>query len=180
MTENLSIFEMKLAAMAEALSDELILKAIAYPGVTDAAKWEELNGKAAFDYPKPSEIANLPATYLTFLVHAEEPENQKPGPWITQTLEITIYTRESHLSMTDAPDICLNRNDFIAQLLIEKFNGRTCLGLSGGIHSANLHSVNLLGRLTLISNTEGNNGAILYRKLVFSARDLSCISRESM
>lgn len=174
MTENLSIFEMKLAAMEEALCDRDILKAIAHPQVTDIGKWKSLIGKAAFDYQKAPESMDPQVAYLTFSVFLREPEDEKVSNlWVIPSLEIAIFTPENLMEVKEIPNISLNRNDYIAQLLIEKFGGRTSLGQSDAGHS-----VNLLGRLTLASNAEGSAGFYLFRKLNFSTKDLSCTSIE--
>lgn len=176
MIKNLSLFDMKLAAMEEALSDEAVFHAISYSGIADAGSWKELKGKAVFDHMKAPDTLDQPTTFLTFLAHTDETEGRKSNdPWITQSLEITIWTPENQLHFGEAPEISFNRNDYIAQLLIWKFHGRTYLGsLAEG------HSINLLDRLMLISSSEGSSGSYLYRKLIFSARDFSSISGESM
>ena len=76
-------------------------------------------------------------------------------------LEIWIISHNKHMRVDNIPRVRANRNDFMSQLLDEKFNGSTEFGY---------------GQMYLQLNTEGvhgDNSDYLYRRMVFVTKDLS-------
>ncbi len=90
------------------------------------------------------------------MVHVKRSRNKT---FVSPTLEFWIYSHDQHMKI-DSSIIKDNRNDYIAMLLDEKFNGSTEYG---GI-----------GKLSLVDNIEGTyNRDYLYRRLIFDTIDLN-------
>ena len=79
--------------------------------------------------------------------------------FVSPTIEIWIYSHQQHMIVDNVPKVTSNRNDYLSELIDNKFNGRSGFGI---------------GKLELTSNIEGNYQAdYLYRKLTFQATDLN-------
>ena len=93
---------------------------------------------------------------MTVMVHIN---SRRDKAFVTPTLEMWIYSHHQHMKM-DRKITKDNRNDYIAMLLDDKFNGSTEYG---GI-----------GKLSLVSNTEGTYSQdFLYRRLIFETIDIN-------
>ena len=170
------ISQIKEKAIAEVINDEAIFHAINSPEITDFANAEELINKHIFRYNQNPYTLDKTITYLTFQVHI--PDTYSINYFSRQTnyriwsrilLEIWIVSHERCMLVDNIPKIKADRIDYISQLIDEKFNGRTSLGLPD-----DPHPVKLLGALDLMSNTEGPlQAGYLYRRMMFETKDLN-------
>ena len=118
---------------------------------------ETLPGSCLFPYKKLPEINTSIPTYLTVQVHLFPSVSGKA--WVRPTLELWIFSSPTHI-LIEGGENTESRNDAIARLLDEKFNGRSDLGG--------------FGPLSLVSSREGAiEDSYYYRRLIFETKDLN-------
>lgn len=118
-----------------------------------------------FDYNQnPYKVEDV-GTFITVQVHIPA---QIDKNYSAVTLEIFIVSHHRHMKVDNIPKITVNRNDYLSQLITEKFNGS---GLG-------------LGEMSQMTNVEGcYQEDYLYRKLTFKTTDLNksfCIDDEDI
>lgn len=153
------IDDMKTRVQDAILADPLLVKAIDAKDVTED-NVADLIGTHIFTFAQNPNLVQSSETFLTIQVHI--PQYDSPDyRWVHPVLEIWIISHNRHMRVDNIPRIRANRNDFISQLLDEKFNGSTDFGY---------------GQMFLQLNTEGvhgDNSDFLYRRMVFVTKDLS-------
>lgn len=164
---NSSIVEdIKVKVQNELLHDELIIKTIDAQDV-EGDDVSELINTHIFTFAQNPNMIVSSGTFLTIQVHVPQfvSVSQSSNPanfkWVHPVLEIWIISHNQHMRVDNLPRIRANRNDFLAQLIDEKFNGRSGFGY---------------GQLFLQMNIEGvhpDNSDYLYRRLLFVTKDLS-------
>ena len=124
-------------------------------------KGEDLKNTHIFTYNKNPNVITESITFLTVLVDARL--RDRNGTFVTPTVTIYIYTHYQHIDINNIiskKPMYYNRNDYLAFLLDEKFNGSSEYG---GI-----------GELQLVSNYEFvATEKFLGRKLVFETIDVN-------
>ncbi len=122
-----------------------------------------------FPYHKITETIDEVGTFITFQVHIREMSSWNKK-WISAILEFWIYSQDRHMEVNNIPKISDNRNDYIAKLLDQKFNGRSSFG--GNKDPKN--DIRLFTSLDLSLNEEGaNNQGFLYRHLILKTKDIN-------
>ena len=153
------IDDMKTRVQDAILADPLLVKAIDAKDVTED-NVADLIGTHIFTFAQNPNLVQSSETFLTIQVHIPQ-YNSPDYRWVHPVLEIWIISHNRHMRVNNIPRIRANRNDFISQLLDEKFNGSTDFGY---------------GQMFLQLNTEGvhgDNSDFLYRRMVFVTKDLS-------
>lgn len=153
------IDDMKTRVQDAILADPLLVKAIDAKDVTED-NVADLIGTRIFTFAQNPNLVQSSETFLTIQVHIPQ-YNSPDYRWVHPVLEIWIISHNRHMRVDNIPRIRANRNDFISQLLDEKFNGSTDFGY---------------GQMFLQLNTEGvhgDNSDFLYRRMVFVTKDLS-------
>lgn len=153
------IDDMKTRVQDAILADPLLVKAIDAKDVTED-NVADLIGTHIFTFAQNPNLVQSSETFLTIQVHIPQ-YNSPDYRWVHPVLEIWIISHNRHMRVDNIPRIRANRNDFISQLLDEKFNGSTDFGY---------------GQMFLQLNTEGvhgDNSDFLYRRMVFVTKDLS-------
>lgn len=119
----------------------------------------QLENTHIFTYNKNPNTITECITFLTVLVDIRT--RDRNGTFVTPTLTIHIYSHYDHMDMKFGTKLMdYNRNDYLAYLIDEKFNGSTEYG---GI-----------GKLQLISDVEYvATDKFLARKLVFETVDFN-------
>jgi len=154
MANSTSISEFKEKVVRAIAKDDALFYAF---DAKDCENGGDLINTHIFKYNKIPETITETNTYMTVMVRNRA--RDRNGTFITPTLTIWIYSHFEHMKM-DHKVSKDNRNDYIAMLLDEKFNGSTEYG---GI-----------GKLILVDNDEGTyNDKFLYRRLVFETFDLN-------
>ena len=154
--------------IAEIINDEALFYAINPHDIESFEDSDQMIGTHIFRYNQNPLTLNITNTYLTIQVHVARTYGSGNN-WSKLQLEIYIITHEKSMNVDNIPKISANRNDYISQLLDEKFNGRTYIGLD-----TDPNKISLLGALDLISNTEGAFQAnYLYRRMIFETKDLN-------
>lgn len=121
---------------------------------------EELIDTQIFDFAQnPSAIKDV-LTFLTIkvdvLTYTDSTQNYT---YTYPSLIIDIITHIDYMKVNDIPNVTSNRNDYLAMLLDEKFNGKYGFGN---------------GKLILISNEEGSlQKDWVYRRMIFQTTDLN-------
>lgn len=166
---------MKDKLILEIIHDKALFDAINSPDCTDFGNSAALVNSHVFGYQLSPEALTKAVTILTIQVHtAKEDQDHPPGFRIRPTAEIWIISHKSCMEGQNIPGIFANRNDYISQLLDNRFNGRTSLG---GSYSQT--PLELLKELELIENSEGVfSPDYLYRKMVFATLDINNALRE--
>lgn len=157
--------------IAEIINDETIFQAINSPTVKCFDDSAELINKHIFRYNQNPNTLDSTITFLTLQVHIPESYGARSSEltWVKPRLEIWVYSHESCMTIKNIPKITANRNDYISQILDEKFNGRNQFGLPG-----DKNPLQLFGELELVSNVEGVlKTNYLFRQLIFSTKDLN-------
>ena len=168
MTNRSIISKLKANAVEELLADEQLFAAINSPDIKEFEQAKSLLNKHIFSYYQDPETLNKTITYLNIETHLPKSE-LKDAKWFTPTLEIWIISHRSCINFTEPAILVSNRNDYIAELLEENFNGRTSIGLTN-----TNQPFSLFGTLTLQSNIEGTLGQdYLYRNLLFRTISLN-------
>ena len=144
----------------EFIKDKDIITAIHSSDVTSP---EKLIGTHIFNYHQNPNTINTVGTFITMQTHIPRPftyYNQRNYTYVNPTVEIWIISHEKHMEVDNIPKITENRNDYLAELIDKKLNGRT--DFAG------------IGELVLVSNLEGAyQQNYLYRTLIFEATDLN-------
>ena len=152
----------------EIINDEQFFDAI-HPSDIRKEDADLLLGTHLFNYHQNPETLKEVETFLTFQVHIPNPYDRN-RKWVASSLEIWIISHQSHMKVNNIPGITANRNDYIAQLLDQKFNGKRNVGGSP-VDKNNLH---VFGTLDLLSNVEGAFASdYLYRRLIFECKDIN-------
>jgi len=164
------VSEIKDKIIKEIINDENLFYAINSPDVTNPKEADELINTHLFRYHQNPNTINKSITFITIQVHIAKTNRYNDNdPWIRPTVEIWIISHENCMKVNNVPKITANRNDYISQLLDDKFNGRNVLGTE-----RDKNPLKLLGKLDLVENSEGAFAAdYLYRKMVFIGRDLN-------
>lgn len=157
---NSSIIEdIKTKVQMDILKDPLMVQVIDANDVDDSDV-SNLIGTHIFTFAQNPNMIQESGTFLTIQVHI--PQYETPDyRWVHPVLEIWIISHNKHMRVDNIPRVRANRNDFMSQLLDEKFNGSTEFGY---------------GQMYLQLNTEGvhgDNSDYLYRRMVFVTKDLS-------
>lgn len=162
--------------IAEVINDEAFFYAINSPDIESVEDAEELINTHIFRYNQNPLTLDKTITYITFQVHIPDTysisyfsRQVNYRLWSKIQLEIWIISHERCMKVDNIPKIKADRNDYISQLLDEKFNGRQELGLP-----EDPNKVKLIGALDLVSNTEGAlQHNYLYRRMLFETKDLN-------
>ena len=124
---------------------------------------EKLIGTHIFNYNQNPHTLNKVGTFITVQVHI--PQNYysdyhgNSAIHVKPTIEIWVISHERHMSVDNVPKVTQNRNDYLSELIDNKFNGKSGFGI---------------GNTKLISNIEGaSQSDYLYRKLIFQCLDLN-------
>jgi len=141
----------------EFTNDDEIVKAIDSSTITDP---EELIGTHIFDYDKNPNTINTVETFILVLVNIPTASHYFDSTiMVTPRIEIWIVSHFNHMKVNNIPKINMNRNDYLAELIDRKINGRTDFGI---------------GEMKLESNTEGAFQAdYVYRRLIFIGQDIN-------
>lgn len=164
------ITELKRLIKSEIINDKDIVTAFGSPDLDMSDMDFSANDVAEnyiFTWNQNPSVMTETITFLTLMVHISKYDKT----WVKPTVEIWIYSHNNHMKLDSKlfPGIIANRNDFLSQLLDDKFNGRSQLG-----NDKEQNKINLLGQLTLTSNTEGvYNDKFVYRRLIFETLDLN-------
>lgn len=162
------ISKLKDKVITEIINDETFFYAI-NPSDLSVEDADLMTDKYLFRYNQNPNTLKIVGTFLTFQVQIPETFDDS-NIWVAPILEIYVISHEGHMKVTNVPKITASRNDYIAQLLDQKFNGRRSIGGSPKDEN-NLH---LYGKLTLVSDTEGAYAdEYLYRHLVFETQDIN-------
>lgn len=122
---------------------------------------EKLIGTHIFDYHQNPNTINTVETFITIQVHIQESfyDRYASNVYINPTLEIWIISHEDHMIVKNIPKVTINRNDYLAELIDKKLNGKSGIGI---------------GKLKLTNNIEGSyQQNYIYRKLTFQCTDLN-------
>lgn len=158
LANSLIISSIKDKLIKEIINDEALFHAINSPDITSFEDSDELINKHIFRYNQNPITLDKAITFLTLQVHIPQIYDRS-GVWVKSAVEIWIISHESCMIVNNIPRISADRNDYISQLLDEKFNGRSDLGS---------------GTFQLTSNVEGAFiKDYLYRKMVFETKDLN-------
>lgn len=165
------ISHLKSAVTKELLNDEALFYAIDSSEITDFTKADLLMYKHIFPYHRKTEDTTDAGTFITFQVHIREMSSWDKR-WISVILEFYIYSHDFHMEVNHNPKTSDNRNDYIAELLDKKFNGRS----SFGNNEAPENDIHLYDSLDLTLNEEdATPQGLLYRHLMFRTKDLNHI-----
>jgi len=161
---------LKRIVKSEIINDGLIVKAFGSPNYDNTDldfSAEDISENFIFTWNQnPTTITEV-ITFITLQVHI----NSYHEKWVKPTLEIWIYSHNGHMQISakDFPGITANRNDYLSQLLDDKFNGRTSLG-----NKDDTEKLNLMGELRLVSNSESVfNQNFVCRRMIFETRDVN-------
>lgn len=120
---------------------------------------EKLINTHIFDYNQNPHTLDEVGTFITIQVHIPEPYYYSSKTHVNPIIEIWIISHERHMIVDNVPKVVNNRNDYLAELIDKKINGRTGFGI---------------GETKLLSNLEGSFQAdYLYRKVIFQCLDLN-------
>ena len=124
---------------------------------------EKLINKHIFDYNQNPHTLNMVGTFITIQVHIPQSYynfNYNSSPvHVYPTIEIWIVSHESHMIVNNVSKVTQNRNDYLAELIDNKFNKRSGFGI---------------GETTLLSNVEGSfQQDYLFRKMIFQCTDFN-------
>jgi len=152
------IASIKTRVVKELINDDLIIKAIDSPKITNP---EELLYTHIFDFNQNPHTLNTAITFITIQVHIPDNYNLNDSNYTftKPTLEFWIISHEMHMAVKNIPKVKINRNDYISELLDLKFNGRSDFGL---------------GVLKLTSNIEGSfQKDYVFRKMVLETKSIN-------
>lgn len=154
----------------EIINDPVIVKAFGSPNY-DASDpdWsgEDVGENYIFTWHRNLKTITETITFITIRVNTLNYKDK----WVIPQLIITIFSHNDHMQLNanDFPGIDANRNDYLSQLIDNKFNGRSTLG-----NPDDIEKVNLIGELTLSKNEEGMiNDSFAYRCMVFETKDIN-------
>lgn len=163
------ISKMKDKVVTEIVNDEALFHAINPPDIKSFDDAADMIGTHIFRYHQNPEVLDKTITFLT--IQMQMPNTYgKNHTWVAPNLEIWIISHVKCMDVNNIPKITANRNDYIAQLLDEKFNGRSSIGVS----KKTKNNLNLFEKMNLIRNVEGAYAPdYLYRQLIFELKDLN-------
>ena len=125
-------------------------------------KSEELINTHIFDYNQNPHTLNDVGTFITIQVHIPHDyynDYKSAANRVRPTIEIWIISHEKHMAVDNVPKVNQNRNDYLSELIDNKINGKTGIGI---------------GETALLSNIEGAfQQDYLYRKMIFQCTDLN-------
>lgn len=170
MANSFLVSEIKDKIITEIINDEAFFYAINSPDIPDKEHADQLVNTHIFRYNQNPITLQKVTTFLTIQVSTFKPNiYEYQDMWIRPKIEIWIISNEKCMNVDNIPMVRANRNDYISQLLDDKFNGRTSLGLE-----SDKNKLNLLGKLDLVENSEGAyEKDYLYRKMIFVTRDIN-------
>lgn len=123
---------------------------------------EKLINTHIFNYNQNPHTLNKVGTFITIQVHIPQSYYTDYNASVTRvkpTIEIWIISHEKHMTVDNVPKVTQNRNDYLSELIDNKFNGKSGFGI---------------GEAVLTSNIEGAfQMDYLYRKMVFQCTDLN-------
>ena len=123
---------------------------------------EKLINTHIFNYNQNPHTLNMVGTFITIQVHIPQSYYNDYNASVTRvkpTIEIWIVSHERHMSVDNVPKVTQNRNDYLSELIDNKINGKTGLGI---------------GETILLSNIEGSfQQDYLYRKMIFQCTDFN-------
>ena len=149
--------EIKSRVVKDIINSPAIVAAI---DATDIDYPDDLDNTHIFRFAQNPNVIQNSGTFLTIQVHIPN-YFDKNMIWMRHLLEIWIVSNIKHMKVTNISGVTANRNDYLSQLIDEKFNGREDFGF---------------GMLKLEKNIEGahsDNHDFSYRQMLFSTRDLS-------
>lgn len=167
-SEYISILKRKIKT--EISKDSVIVKAFGSPNYDETdLDWsgEDVSQNYIFTWNKNPKTITDTITFITIQVNIRRYKNN----WVTTQLIITIFTHDKHmkLDLKEFPGVSANRNDYISQLIDNKFNGKTYIG-----DFDDPDRISLFGKLELSANGEGMvNDTFAYRQLIFDTKDLN-------
>lgn len=143
----------------EFIKDKDLLRAINSPDL-NVDEPEKYVNKHIFNFHQNPFTLNKVITFITVQVHIPQVNyHDYSSIFVKPSIEIWVISHERNMFVDNIPKVTQNRNDYIAELIDNKLNGRSGFGI---------------GELELSSNTEGAFQAdYLYRKLVFTGRDVN-------
>lgn len=161
------ISDIKEKLIEEMINDDAVFYAINSPEVTDFSSACDLINTHIFRYNQNPISLKKTISFITIQVHL--PRAYDNNLFVKAQLEIWIYSHESCMKVSNIPGITADRNDYLSQLLDEKFNGRDYLGLP-----EDNQKLKFYGTLDLISNVEGAFAPnYLYRRMIFETKDVN-------
>ena len=156
------IREAKNRIIKEFIKDKDIVAAINSSDIKPSEP-EKLIGTHIFNYNQNPHTLNKVGTFITIQVHIPHDYysdyHGNSAIHVKPTIEIWIISHEQHMSVDNVPKVTQNRNDYLSELIDNKFNGKSGFGI---------------GDVKLISNIEGASQAdYLFRKMIFQCLDLN-------
>ena len=154
----------------EIVNDPLIVKAFGSPDYDETDldfSGEDVGENYIFSWDQDTKTIKETMTFITLQVNIKTYREN----WVKPQLIITIYSHSNHMKLNpkEFPGIDANRNDYLSQLLDDKFNGRTTIGLE-----YDPDRISLMGKFELSENYEGVlNNSFAYRQLIFETKDLN-------
>ena len=123
---------------------------------------EKLIGTHIFNYNQNPHTLNTVGTFITIQVHIPQSYYNDYSASVTRvkpTIEIWIISHEKHMVVDNVPKVTQNRNDYLSELIDNKINGKSGIGI---------------GETMLLSNVEGAfQQDYLFRKMIFQCLDLN-------
>lgn len=123
---------------------------------------EKLINTHIFNYNQNPNTLNIVGTFITIQVHIPQSYYNDYNASVTRvkpTIEIWIISHEKHMVVDNVPKVTQNRNDYLSELIDNKINGKSGLGI---------------GETMLLSNVEGAfQQDYLFRKMIFQCVDLN-------
>ena len=123
---------------------------------------EKLINTHIFTYNQNPHTLNIVGTFITIQVHIPHDyynDYKSAANRVRPTIEIWIISHEQHMAVDNVPKVTQNRNDYLSELIDNKINGKTGIGI---------------GETVLLSNIEGAfQQDYLYRKMIFQCLDLN-------
>ena len=145
----------------EFIKDADIVAAI-HSSTVNPNESEKLINTHIFNYNQNPHTLNIVGTFITIQVHIPHDyyNNYKSAAnRVRPTIEIWIISHEEHMVVDNVPKVTQNRNDYLSELIDNKINGKTGIGI---------------GETVLLSNIEGAfQQDYLYRKMIFQCIDLN-------
>ena len=149
--------KVKNKVIKELIKDSNIVSAINSDKVSKDTP-EKLINTHIFNYHQNPYTIDTVSTFITIQVHIPD-SYIRNRTFVNPQLEIWIISHERHMTVDNIPKITENRNDYLSELIDEKFNGRSDFGF---------------GDMKLVSNIEGAfQTDYLYRKMIFEGTDLN-------
>lgn len=155
---------------SEIINDPIIVKTFGSPNYDPSDldfSGEDVGKNYIYSWNRRLGTITETITFLTMQVNIFKYKSN----WVIPKLVITIYSHNDHMILDpiEFPGISSNRNDYLSQLIDNKFNGRTSIGCKD-----DPEKFNLVNELELLENTEGLiNDTFSYRCLVFETKDLN-------